>query len=113
MQSVSQIEEQMTNVMEKRACILARESGCIQRERKFTGADLLQTLVFGWLAHPESSLEQFASTAATRDVLVSDTAIHQRKTRVLCSLSSRSLARIDRDRGVSRSRRASTLVASL
>ncbi len=39
-----------------------------------------QTLVFGWLAHPESSLEQFASMAATRDVLVSDTAIHKRFT---------------------------------
>jgi hypothetical protein len=80
MQSVSQIEEQMTNVMEKRACILARESGCIQRERKFTGADLLQTLVFGRLAHPESSLEQLASTAATSEVVVSDTAIHKRFT---------------------------------
>jgi hypothetical protein len=78
MQSVSQIENHLTYVMEERARILARETGCIQRERKFDGADLLQTLVFGWLAHPESSLEQLASTAATRDVLVSDTAIHKR-----------------------------------
>ena len=39
-----------------------------------------QTLVFGWLAHPESSLEQLASTAAIREVLVSDTAIHKRFT---------------------------------
>ena len=66
--------------MEERAQVLARETGCIQRERKFTGADLLQTLVFGWLAHPDSSLEQLASTAATRDVVVSDTAIHNRFT---------------------------------
>ena len=80
MPSVSQIEEQLTYVMEERARILARQTGCIQRERKFDGADLLQTLVFGWLAHPQSSLEQFASTAATRDVVVSDTAIHNRFT---------------------------------
>jgi Transposase DDE domain len=78
MPSVSQIEEQLTYVMEERAQILARETGCVQRERKFTGADLLQTLVFGWLAHPQSSLEQLASTAATREVVVSDTAIHKR-----------------------------------
>jgi hypothetical protein len=78
MQSVSQIENHLTYVMEERAPILARETGCLQRERKFDGADLLQTLVFGWLAHPESSLEQLASTAATRDVLVSDPAIHKR-----------------------------------
>jgi hypothetical protein len=80
MPSVSQIEEQLTNVMEKRARILARETGCIQRERKFDGADLLQTFVFGWLAHPESSLDQLASTAATREVVVSDTAIQKRFT---------------------------------
>jgi hypothetical protein len=80
MPSVSQIEEQLTYIMQERARILARETGCIQRERKFTGADLLQTLVFGWLAHPESSLEQLASTAATREVIVSDTAIQKRFT---------------------------------
>jgi Transposase DDE domain len=80
MQSLSQIEEQVTYVMEERARILARETGCIQRERKFDGADLLQTLVFGWLAHPQSSLEQLASTAAIRDVVVSDTAIQKRFT---------------------------------
>jgi len=80
MQSLSRMEEQISFAMGERARILARETGCIQRERKFDGADLLQTLVFGWLAHPESSLEQLASTAATREVVVSDTAIHKRFT---------------------------------
>jgi hypothetical protein len=80
MQSISQVEEHLKFVMEERAPILARETGCIQRERKFDGATLLQMLVFGWLAHPDASLEQLASTAASRDVLVSDTAIHNRFT---------------------------------
>ena len=80
MQSVSQIEDHLKFIMEERARILARETGCIQRERKFDGADLLQMLVFGWLAHPDSSLEQLASTAATCDVVVSDTAVHKRFT---------------------------------
>ena len=80
MQSLSRMEEQISYVMGERARILGRETGCIQRERKFDGADLLQVLVFGWLAHPKSSLEQLASTAALRDVLVSDTAIHKRFT---------------------------------
>jgi hypothetical protein len=78
MQNIAQIEEQLTYVMEERAPVLARETGCIQRERKFDGATLLQMLVFGWLAHPDASLEQLASTAATREVLVSDTAVHAR-----------------------------------
>jgi hypothetical protein len=58
MQSISQVEEHLKFVMEERAPILARETGCIQRERKFDGATLLQMLVFGWLAHPDASLEQ-------------------------------------------------------
>jgi hypothetical protein len=78
MTSVSQVEETLKTVMEERACVLARQTGCIQRERAFNGADLLQTLVFGWLSHPEASLETLASTAAIRDVYVSDTAVHKR-----------------------------------
>jgi hypothetical protein len=66
--------------MEERAPVLARETGCIQRERKLNGAALLQMLVFGWLAHPDASLEQLASTVAARDVLVTDTAVHGRFT---------------------------------
>jgi hypothetical protein len=78
MQNISQIEEQLTYIMEERAPILARETQCIQRERKFDGAALLQMLVCGWLAHPNASLEQLASMVATRDVLVTDTAVHSR-----------------------------------
>ena len=66
--------------MEERASVLARETGCLQRERKFSGADLLQTWVFGWLTHPDASLEQLASTAEVRHVSVSDTAIDKRFT---------------------------------
>ena len=80
MTSVTQVEKHLKAIMEERACVLARETGCIQRERKFSGADLLQTLVFGWLTHPDASLEQLASMAEVRDVSVSDSAIHKRFT---------------------------------
>jgi hypothetical protein len=80
MTNVSQVEETLKTVMEERACMVARETGCIQRERAFSGADLLQTLVFGWLTHPDASLETLASTAAIRKVYVSDTAVHKRFT---------------------------------
>jgi Transposase DDE domain len=78
MTSVSQVEMSLKHILEERANVLARETGCIQRQRKFSGADLLQTLVFGWLTHPEISLEMLASTAATRRVQVTDTAVHKR-----------------------------------
>jgi hypothetical protein len=80
MSSVSQVEMSLKHILEERANVLARETGCIERQRKFGGADLLQTLVFGWLAHPEGSLEMLASTAATRQVQVTDTAVHKRFT---------------------------------
>jgi len=80
MSSVSQVEMSLKHILEERANVLARETGCIERQRKFSGADLLQTLVFGWLAHPEGSLEMLASTAATRQVQVTDTAVHKRFT---------------------------------
>jgi Transposase DDE domain len=81
MTSVAQVQRALKHILEERANVLARETGCIQRQRKFSGADLLQTLVFGWLAHPEASLEMFASMAATRQVQVTDTAVHKRFTK--------------------------------
>jgi hypothetical protein len=93
-------------VMEERARILARETGCIQRERKFDGASLLQMLVFGWLAHPDASLEQLASTVATREVLVTDTAVHERFNKSCAHAPARGLAGVDRGRRASRSRGA-------
>lgn len=80
MTSVSQVECSLKHIMEERANVLAHETGCIERQRKFSGADLLQTLVFGWLSHPDASLEMLVSMAALREVEVTDTADHKRFT---------------------------------
>jgi hypothetical protein len=80
MSSVSQVGEQMHRVLEERACVLARATGCVQRQRKFSGADLVQMLVFGFQQHPQASLEDLASTAEIRDVSVTDTAVDKRFT---------------------------------
>src|SRR3989440_13042344 len=80
MSSVAYLSEQLYRVLEERADAVARETGCVQRQRKFTGAALLQTLVFGWQQHPDASLEQLASTAQLGEVSVSDTAVHKRFT---------------------------------
>ena len=78
MMSVSQVEHSLKQILEERANVLARQTGCIERQRKFSGADLLQTLVFGWLSHPDASLETLTSIAAIRNVQVTDTAMHNR-----------------------------------
>src|SRR5260370_10429490 len=80
MSSVSQVGKQMEWVLEERACELARETGCVKRQRKFSGADLVQMLVFGFQQHPHASLEELASTAELRDVSVTDTAVDKRFT---------------------------------
>ena len=80
MSNVAYLSEQLYRVLKDRADELARETGCVQRQRKFSGASLLQTLVFGWQQHPDASLEQLASTAAVGDVLVTDTAVQKRFT---------------------------------
>ena len=80
MSSVAYLGEHLFHLLEERADVLALETGCVQRRRKFSGASLLQTLVFGWHQHPDASLEQLASTAAVADVLVTDTAVDKRFT---------------------------------
>jgi len=67
-------------VLEERACVLARETECVKRLRKFSGADLVQMLVCGFQQHPHASLEDLASTAEIRDVSVTDSAVDKRFT---------------------------------
>ena len=55
-----------------------RDSGLIRRVRLFSGATFVQTLVFGWLANPDATLENLAQTAAMRGVPVSAQAIAER-----------------------------------
>ena len=78
--SVAYLSEQLFHLLEERADIVATETGCVRRTRKFSGASLLQTLVFGWQQHPDASLEQLASVAELHDVEVTDTAVQKRFT---------------------------------
>src|SRR5256886_11630178 len=78
MTSVAYVEQQLQHVLESRANEVARETGCIVRQRKLDGATMVQTLLFGFQQHPHASLEQLASTAQVRAVSVTDTAIDKR-----------------------------------
>ena len=80
MTSVAYVEEQVQYVLGSRANELARETGCIVRHRKFDGATLVQTLLFGFQQHVHASLEQLASLAQVRAVSVTDSAVDKRFT---------------------------------
>ena len=49
MMSVSQVEHSLKHILEERADVLAREMGCIKRQRKFSGAERLANAGL-WLA---------------------------------------------------------------
>jgi Transposase DDE domain len=55
-----QVEIAVRDVLIRAATELARPTGLIQRQGKVTGANLAQTLVFGWLSNPASSLDELA-----------------------------------------------------
>ncbi len=46
--NVTQQAALLQQILGKEADELARETGFIQRERAFSGADFAQTLIFGW-----------------------------------------------------------------
>ena len=55
--------------------VLARETGCVKRERKFTGSTLLSTLVLTVSRNPKPKPRDYQSTAAQLGVDVTENAI--------------------------------------
>ena len=58
----------------------AQTSGFVQRQSKLTGALFVQTLVFGWLANAQATLEELSQTAATRGLVITPQGLEQRFT---------------------------------
>ena len=59
---------------------LGRRTGVIQRQRKFTGASLLKTMVLTLLKSPGAKVDAFVATAAQLGVTVTAKAIDDRFT---------------------------------
>ena len=78
MASVPKVADALQGVLTETADAAAQQCQVIQRQRKFSGASLCQTLVFGWLAAPQASLSDLCAAAATVDVQVSRQGIDQR-----------------------------------
>lgn len=78
MSSVSQMAEVLQELLEGRARQLARETGLIQRQRNFDGADLAQSLIFGWLQEPAITLEGLCQVLGRRQVKLSASGLAQR-----------------------------------
>jgi hypothetical protein len=70
---------------------LARSSGCVQRQRKFSGRSLLRTLVLSLLHCPTSKNRDYRDMAARQGVFVSEEAIEGRFTEDLVRFLSETL----------------------
>src|SRR5258706_2137382 len=78
MTTITQVRQKMQVILKDSAQQVGRTSGFVQRQSKFGGAELAQTLVWGWLANPQASLEELAQSAAAVGVSISAKGLDQR-----------------------------------
>lgn len=71
---------------------IARQTGCVQRQLRFSGATLVQTLVFGYRANPAASLADLTQMAARLGVTITPQGLAQRCTAALAETLRRLLA---------------------
>ena len=76
--SISELCDILQQLLIKDANKLGRESGFIQRERKLNGASFAQSLVFGWQANPQASLEDLCQSASVCGVQISPQGLQER-----------------------------------
>jgi len=94
MSSVSQIAEVLQQVLDVQACQLARETGFIERERNFSGADFAQSLIFGWLQEPQIRLDGLIQVLGRREVKLTSSGLSQRFTQACATFFQRLLSRL-------------------
>ena len=91
MEIVSQTVAAMQAVFGENLDGLARASGCVLRQRKFSGMSLLRTLVLSLLHCPAAKNRDYRDTAARLGVFVSEEAIEGRFTDGLVKFLSEAL----------------------
>jgi Transposase DDE domain len=80
MSSIPRLSGILRRLFVVEAAHLAQEAGVIQRQRVFSGASLLQLLVFGWLKNPQGGPSFLARFAGSLDLTLSKQAIEERFT---------------------------------
>ncbi len=94
MTSVPQQAEALQRILEEEAIRLAKETGFIERERAFDGADFAQALILGWLQQPDERLEGFTQILERREVSITASGPSQRFTKEAATFMQRLLERL-------------------
>src|ERR671922_2168238 len=80
MTTIPQVARAMREILTTTADEAARTTRFVQRTSPLSGSTFSQTLVFGFLANPQASLEELAQTAATLGVPITPQALDRRFT---------------------------------
>lgn len=94
MEIVTQVTELLQGLLSESMDELARETGCVKRERKFTGSTLLSTLVLTMVRNPNPKPRDYQSTASQLGVDVTENAITKRFTSELANFLEAALRRV-------------------
>lgn len=78
MTTIPQLSQTLQKLLITDAKKLGRASGFIQRERKLNGATFAQSLIFGWQANPNASLEELCQSARVCGVEISPQGLQER-----------------------------------
>lgn len=70
------VQDLLTRVADEWGC----STGFIKRRRKLSGASYVQSLVFGWLASPQATLEELSQSACLCGVEISRQGLYKRMT---------------------------------
>jgi hypothetical protein len=88
---VTQVTELLQGLLDESMDAMARETGCVKRERIFSGSTLLSTLVLTVLQNPKPKPRDYQSTAAQLGANVTENAIPQRFTPALVKFLEKAL----------------------
>jgi hypothetical protein len=91
---IETVARTLQSVLGADADALGRHSGVIQRQRQFSGATLLKTLVLTVMKSPQAQTDDFVATAARLGVTVTAEAIAKRFTERLLGFLRRSLEHV-------------------
>ena len=78
MTTIPQLSQILQQLLIEDANQIGRESGFIQRQRKLSGASFAQSLIFGYQANPQASLEELCQSARVCGVEISSQGLQER-----------------------------------
>jgi hypothetical protein len=78
--SVTHIEQAMQDLFGAKTDQLAKDLHVVQRQRTLTGSSFAHTVIFGWLANPDATLDELSQLARANAVTITGSGLSQRFT---------------------------------